>query len=225
LRKLQNLGNSIIYIYISSSHRTCSRSRTLFREITEPLPLANGMLLASASLIYTRLPPFDAHHPSNSVSFLYYLAQFVAQQSLSLSQNAIRDKLGNRLLHSLIYTYPCRHHITPCHFLLRSKSLSAGISSTRLPLPSYGPPPLQYIAIDAGESHGRADPAWPLFPFFLVDALSVTFHCLRNHRHALSHRLMAAGLLEPSSPALQRGRACVAAPPACSRASPCSHCG
>jgi hypothetical protein len=176
--------------------------------------------LASSIPVY---PPLDAHHPSNSVSVLYCLAQFVAQQSLSLCQNAIRGKLDNRLPHSLIYTYPC-HHITPCHFLLRSKSLSAGISSARLPLPSYGPPPLQYIAIDTGESHGRADPAWPLFPFFLVDTLSVTFHCLRNHRHALSHRLMAAGLLEPSSPALQRGRARAAAPLACSRASPGSHC-
>jgi hypothetical protein len=44
-----------IYIYISSSRRTYSRSRAPFREITEPRLPANGMLLSSAILVYPRL--------------------------------------------------------------------------------------------------------------------------------------------------------------------------
>jgi hypothetical protein len=48
--------NLIIYVFYSSSRRACSRSRALFREITEPLLLANDMLLTSAILVYPRLP-------------------------------------------------------------------------------------------------------------------------------------------------------------------------
>jgi hypothetical protein len=50
-------GNSIIYIYISSSRRACSRSRILCCEIIELLLLVNSMSLASAIPVYPSSTP------------------------------------------------------------------------------------------------------------------------------------------------------------------------
>jgi hypothetical protein len=83
LQKLQNLGNAIIYIYISSSRRAYSRSCVLFREITELLLLANNMSLTSAILVY---------HSSTPISPCVYLCLYSSTSPfLTLSCKVSRD--------------------------------------------------------------------------------------------------------------------------------------
>jgi hypothetical protein len=99
----QKLDN--IYFFLSPSRWACSRSRALFREITESLILANGMLLASTILVYPSYIYLDildprtssdylrlilsnlVYHPSNSVSVLHGLAQSAAQPPITHSSH------------------------------------------------------------------------------------------------------------------------------------------
>jgi hypothetical protein len=138
LRKLQDLGNSIIYIFLPlikhvpdlvplfarSPNRVFSRTTCCSRRRSSPIPVypfgVHLVILGprASSEYFCLILSNLVYHPPNSVSGLYCLTQFIAQQSLSLGQNTICDEFGNHLSYPLfIYTYPYRR-ITPRHFLL-----------------------------------------------------------------------------------------------------------
>jgi hypothetical protein len=100
------------------------------------------------------------YHPPNSVSVLYCLAQFVVQQSLSLSQNTIRGKFGNHLSRPLFYINPS----TPLH---TSSSPSLDRNHAQGDVPSRGgfqvsPLPLSPSLRPSSVSWRGSQPArWP----------------------------------------------------------------
>jgi hypothetical protein len=81
---MKNL-KSRLYIYIYFSRRACFRSHVLFREITEWLLLANGMLLTSANLVYAHLSSCLAS--SRNINHVVYTIISLARSGYEPWQN------------------------------------------------------------------------------------------------------------------------------------------
>jgi hypothetical protein len=92
------------------------------------------------------------YHLPNSVAVLNCLAQFVAQPSLSLSHNAIRDEFDNHLLRYLLCIYiqtpPQSHNLSSPS--LDPNRVGAGIPSRRLPGTGESPPSLPFLVEHPG---------------------------------------------------------------------------
>jgi hypothetical protein len=101
-------------MFVRSPNHVFSRTACCSRRRSSSIPVYPfGVHLVSlgprANSDYLRPILYNlVYHPPNSVSVLYCLAQFIAQQSLSLGQNTIYGEFGNHLPRSFLYIHPLR---------------------------------------------------------------------------------------------------------------------